>query len=99
MGAKIEDKINEIRTVIDKINDPILKEKTLNVIEKCLFQSPYVFSPGAKKAHHSYPSGLIDHILSTTNIALSIALQLEKIYDYPVDFDTIISASLLHDIM
>ncbi|MEM3384591.1 MAG: HD domain-containing protein [Nitrososphaeria archaeon] len=99
MEVKIEDKINEIRALIEKINDPLLKEKTLSVIEKCLFKSPYVFSPGAKKAHHSYLGGLIDHILSTTNIAVSIAHQLERIYGYNVDFDTVISASLLHDIM
>ncbi len=75
------------------------REETLYVIEKCLFQPPYVFSPAAKKAHHSYPGGLIDHLISTTNIALSIATQLEKIYGYNIDFDTIISAGLLHDIM
>lgn len=69
------------------------------MIEKCLFKSSCLFSPGAKKAHHSYPNGLIDHVLSTTNIAVAIAHQLERIYGYGVGFDTIISASLLHDIM
>lgn len=99
MHVKIEDKINGIRALIEKINDPLLKEKTLSLIEKSLFKSPYISSPGAKKAHHSYPNGLIDHLLSTTNIAIAIAHQLERIYGYDVDFDTVISASLLHDIM
>ncbi len=57
------------------------------------------FSPGVKKAHHFYPGGLFDHILSTTNIAISITFQLEKIYGYHVDFDAVIAASFLHDIM
>lgn len=42
---------------------------------------------------------LIDHILSTTNIVISIMLQLEKIYGCHIDFDAVISSSLLHDIM
>jgi 23S rRNA maturation-related 3'-5' exoribonuclease YhaM len=99
LEVEIENKINEIRMLIEKINEPSLREKTLYTIEKYLFQPPYIFSPAAKKAHHSYPGGLIDHLLSTTNIALSIATQLEKIYGCNIDFDTIISASLLHDIM
>jgi 7,8-dihydroneopterin 2',3'-cyclic phosphate phosphodiesterase len=94
----IDVKIQEIKDLISQIQDSSLRKKTDDLIVTVLFDSNRLNSPAAKKAHHAYPGGLIDHTISTTRIGLVIAQQLELIYSYKVETDTIISSCLLHDI-
>ncbi|MCX8170818.1 MAG: HDIG domain-containing protein, partial [Candidatus Bathyarchaeota archaeon] len=55
--------------------------------------------PASRFHHHSYSGGLIDHILSTMNIALALCRSIEKIYGGKVDRDLVIGGVILHDIM
>ena len=98
MTNNIELKIEEIKAFADMIQDSVLKKKTVDLINTTLFEGSHRLSPAAKKVHHSYTGGLIDHTLSTTKIGLAIAQQLDKIYGYKTDEDTIIASCLLHDL-
>jgi 7,8-dihydroneopterin 2',3'-cyclic phosphate phosphodiesterase len=98
MTNNVESKIEEIKTFVDMIQDFVLKQKTVDLINSTLFEGSHRLSPAAKKVHHSYTGGLIDHTLSTTKIGLAIAQQLDQIYGFKTDKDTIIASCLLHDL-
>jgi len=94
----LESKIKEIETFANTISDSELKQKTVDLINSTLLKESHKLSPAAKKVHHSYTGGLIDHTLSTTKIGLAIAQQLDQIYGFKTDKDTIIASCLLHDL-
>jgi len=98
MTKNIDLKIDEIKAFTNVIKDSILKQKTADLLNSTLFNQTNRLSPAAKKVHHSYTGGLIDHTLSTTKIGLTIAQQLEEVYGYKTDRDTIIASCLLHDL-
>jgi len=55
-------------------------------------------SPAAKTWHHSYPMGLLEHMISTSRVALALCDSAEKIYRGKVDRDLVLAGVLLHDI-
>jgi len=98
MASNVKVKIEEVKALANTIQDLRLRKKTFDLINELLLNENYVLSPAAKKVHHSYTGGLIDHTLSTTRIGITISEQLERIYGLKVDKDTITSSCLLHDI-
>ena len=62
-------------------------------IEDTAFREKFTVHQGAKIIHHSFISGLIEHTISTTKLAIAIANN----YD-DINVDLVITASLLHDI-
>ncbi len=56
-------------------------------------------SPASRYRHHSYPGGLLEHTLSTIEIAQALCTSIEKIYKSQIDRDLVIAGVLLHDIM
>jgi 7,8-dihydroneopterin 2',3'-cyclic phosphate phosphodiesterase len=55
-------------------------------------------SPAGKSIHHCYPRGLIDHIIATSNIALTLCDVLEKVYEAKINRDYVLTGVILHDI-
>jgi putative nucleotidyltransferase with HDIG domain len=95
-----------IREIINKIRDESLREKILNFLENLSFNFEGKFyacpsmeeAPASRFHHHNYPGGLIEHILSTVNIALAICDSIEKVYGGKVNRDLVIGGVVLHDI-
>jgi putative nucleotidyltransferase with HDIG domain len=56
-------------------------------------------APGSIRHHHSYRGGLLDHIKSTTKIALVLCDTLESVYHGKIDRDHVIAGVLLHDFL
>ena len=56
-------------------------------------------SPAGKTRHHSYPKGLLEHMISTSKIALAMCDSVEKIYQGRVDRDLVLAGVLLHDVL
>jgi 7,8-dihydroneopterin 2',3'-cyclic phosphate phosphodiesterase len=96
-----------IRKVVKKIRDETLRQKvseflndlTVEVEGKTHVGMMLEKAPASRFRHHSYPSGLIEHILSAVSIALSLCDSVEKIYGGKVDRDLAIAGVLLHDIL
>lgn len=96
-----------IRRIINKIRDEALRKKILDFLSsltveingECYSEIPLNEAPASRSHHHSYPGGLIDHILSTVNIALALCDSVEKIYGGKVNRDLVIGGVILHDIM
>ncbi len=59
---------------------------------------PLEISPAAPRKHHMYRGGLLQHTLSVTLIALTLADIIEKVYGVRSDRDLVAAAAILHDI-
>jgi 7,8-dihydroneopterin 2',3'-cyclic phosphate phosphodiesterase len=95
-----------IKEIANKIKDESLRENILNFLEnlsidfegKSYTGLSMEEAPASRFHHHSYPGGLVEHILSTINIALAICDSIEKIYGGRVNRDLVIGGVILHDI-
>ncbi len=102
-GLKLIDP--RLKDVIDKISDESLRNKLLEFIsdlsitigEESYTGLPFEEAPASRSHHHSYPGGLLEHTLSTVNIAMALCDSIEKIYGGKVNRDLVISGVILHD--
>ncbi|MCS3900681.1 HDIG domain-containing metalloprotein [Methanococcus voltae] len=91
----------------EKINDPVLKEKTIEFLKNPLPTHSEIElsnvsleeSPASVKRHHKYPKGLLEHTMAVTKLSYNIAVALEEVYGLELDKDLIVAGALLHDIM
>ena len=76
----------------------LLKNPTIEINGKTYSGLPLETSPAGISRHHSYSGGYIEHVVSTTNLALALCDSVEKTYHGSVNRDLVISGVLLHDI-
>lgn len=96
----------KLKTLIDQISDTQLRRKVADLLKNPTFQIAgkeysglsLEASPAGLSRHHSYPSGYIEHVTSTMNIALALCDSVEKVYRGRVNRDFVIAGALLHDI-
>lgn len=82
----------ELLKLIDGITDAELQALLLAVFQGPLLEQ-FVTAPAAKRMHHAYLGGLIEHTLSVTGLAAKISDH------YPeLDRDLLLTGALLHDI-
>jgi len=97
---------SRLKKIVDKIEDKSLREKVAQFIENPTIEIggevygglPLEISPAGMSRHHSYPGGFIDHVVSTTEIALNLCNIIKRVYHGRVDKDLVISGTILHDI-
>lgn len=87
MGKMLDGFISEVK------NSNYSKLLKSFFIEDSAFREKFLKHQGAKTVHHSFVSGLVEHTIYTTKVAISIA----KNYD-DINMDLVITAALLHDI-
>lgn len=96
----------ELERVISKIKDKNLRQIVLEVVAnpQTSLQGfgniglSLEVSPAGRSQHHSYPGGLIEHIVSTSKIAMTLCDCAEKVYHGKVNRDFVLAGVLLHDI-
>ena len=96
----------QLEKLVNKIKDEPLREKvahflenpTIEIGDKIYTGMPLDSSPAGISHHHSYPGGFIEHIVSTTEIALNLCNILKRVYRGKVDKDLVVSGAILHDI-
>lgn len=92
--------------IVSNIKDKSLRRMTLKFISdlsvtiegKPYMGLPLEEAPASKYHHHSYPGGLLEHMLSTINIAMALCDSAENIYSGKVNRDLVISGIILHDL-
>ncbi len=97
---------SQLRKVVDKIHDKSLRKKVEDLLEspsmeiggKIFRGIPLETAPAGVSHHHSYRSGLIEHIVSTTNIAMTLCDTARNVYGGKVDKDLVVAGVVLHDI-
>jgi 7,8-dihydroneopterin 2',3'-cyclic phosphate phosphodiesterase len=90
-----------------KIKDKNLRKKTIKVISSAFpthkgFNKETLaleLAPASNGWHHAFVNGLILHTYAVTKLCLKIAELLEEIYKKEINYDCLIAAALLHDIL
>jgi len=96
----------KLMIVVGKIRDRSLREKvkafvenpTVEIEGKVYSGLPLETSPAGVSHHHSYQGGFIEHVLSTTEIALRLCEVVKRVYHGRVDRDLVVAGVVLHDI-
>jgi len=96
----------KLKKIVNKIKDESLRAKVVQLLENPTMEiegKVYVgltldSSPAGISRHHSYPGGFVEHVVSTTEIALTLCDVVKKVYHGKVNRDLVISGVLLHDI-
>jgi len=96
----------QLKKLVNKIKDETLREKVAQFLENPTIEidgevytgMPLDSSPAGMSRHHSYPGGFIEHVVATTEIALSLCNIIKRVYHGKVDKDLVISGAVLHDI-
>ncbi|MFH0897878.1 MAG: HD domain-containing protein [Candidatus Bathyarchaeota archaeon] len=97
----------ELRRTANKIKDKSLRDKVINLIQnpemhiggKIYEGSSLEISPASRNRHHSYEGGLIQHIISSSTIAITLCDIVERIYRGRVDRDIVLASVIIHDLM
>ncbi|MFQ6095849.1 MAG: HD domain-containing protein [Candidatus Bathyarchaeia archaeon] len=95
-----------LRSIFEKIRSEELRRKVLELVEnpsieigdKVYKGLSFECSPAGLTRHHNYPGGLLEHVISTARVALTLCDCVEKVYHGKVDRDLVISGVLLHDL-
>ena len=98
---------SRLRKIIGKIKDESLRKKVAELVEnptieidgKVYLGMALDAAPAGLSRHHSYPGGLIEHVVGATEIALSLCDVVEKVYHGRVDKDLVLAGVILHDIL
>ena len=96
----------KLKKVVSQVGDKALRQKVTALLEdpaieiegKIYKGIPLDTSPAGLSHHHSYPGGLIEHMISTTNIALALCDTAETVYNAKVDRDLVVAGALVHDV-
>lgn len=90
--ADAESMIENFTTTLNSITDPNLQELIHRIFTPEL-QTNFFRAPAAKKIHHNYSGGLLEHTLSVAQLCTKIAAS------YPqLNRDLLVTGALLHDI-
>ncbi len=90
----------ELRTTVDeRIADQPLRQLVLDILDA--HAEPLLTLPAAKRNHHAFVGGFLEHVLNVTRTSCFLAEQYAKLYDQmqpPLDTDVVVAAAVLHDI-
>ncbi len=88
-----EELFDELRAIIETINNPHLKQLFDLFLEDQAFINLFKSAPAAKNLHHVYIGGLLEHTVSVANL-------IQKVGSYygNLNLDLLLTAGILHDI-
>jgi 3'-5' exoribonuclease len=83
----------ELRSYVDAFRNPDLRALVLSFLDDPLVGAAFLEAPAAKRLHHAWIGGLLEHVLSLVRVCLATAPF------YPeVDPDLLLTGAILHDI-
>lgn len=96
----------QLQRIINKISDRPLRQMvtafvedpTIEIEGKTYKGLPLETSPAGATHHHSYPGGLVEHIIATTSIGLALCDVVGKVYHGKINKDLVLAGTILHDI-
>jgi len=96
----------KLTEIIGEIKDKSLREKVAKFVANPIIKiGGKVYkglrldaSPAGVSHHHAYSGGFVEHVVSTTRIALTLCDVVDEVYHGKVDRDLVVAGSLLHDV-
>ena len=89
----IEQMTRELRKFARSVSDEFLNKLLLKFLLNKKFMAAFCQAPAAKRMHHAYVGGLLEHTLHVTRLADKVA----ELYP-SVDRSLLLSGAILHDI-
>lgn len=87
--------MNRLEPYLDMIQSKTLRKNIEFYMS--LYEKEFETYPGSMSHHHPYRGGLMDHLIETLDLCLAIADHIESRYMLTVDRDTLVAATLIHD--
>jgi len=96
----------QLKKIVNKIRNESLRNEVTELLENPVMEiggrlhtgMPLETSPAGIHRHHSYPEGLVEHVVASCEIALNLCDVVEKVYHGKVDVDLVLAGMLLHDV-
>lgn len=96
---------SRLRKIVNKLKNESLRNKVTELLENPAMEidgrlhtgMPLGTSPAGIYRHHSYPEGLVEHVVASCEIALTLCDVVKKVYHGKVDVDLVLAGMLLHD--
>jgi 3'-5' exoribonuclease len=83
----------ELRSYVDAFSNPHLRALVLAFLDDPQVGAAFIEAPAAKRLHHAWIGGLLEHVLSLVRVCLA------TVPFYPeVDPDLLVTGAILHDI-
>jgi 3'-5' exoribonuclease len=89
---RIDALFSELESIVQNVNDTHLKSLLERFFGDDGFSKVFQKSPAARRNHHNYVGGLLEHTVNVAKLCDTIA------GFYPMDRDLLITGALLHDI-
>lgn len=88
----IDKLIKQFEDILTSIQEPYLNQLMLSIFTPALTEK-FFRAPAAKKVHHNYPGGLLEHTLNVADLCLKAC------ETYPeLNRDLIVAGAIMHDI-
>ncbi len=95
-----EEMWTELRNLLEQhVDDEQLRTLVLKLLDDC--QEDFRQFPAARRNHHAYASGLLEHVLNVTRTALYLAERYGELYPDmcpPLDKGLVVAGAVLHDV-
>lgn len=91
-AVSIDELVREFDRVLESITDPFMKELLQRIFSPPL-RAEFFKAPAAKKIHHNYYGGLLEHTLSVVTLCRQIAAVYKDL-----NLDLLLTGAILHDI-
>lgn len=85
--------LDELNSWIEKISEPNLSQLIKHFFENKIFMSEFTTVPAAKKVHHAFIGGLLEHVLEMLSLAQAVVATYPK-----MNADLLYTSVFLHDI-
>ncbi len=79
-------------TIVKKLDDIYIKELLLNILQDTEVSRRLKLWQAGKTIHHAYQSGLLEHILSCTELGVTLSKH------YQVNHNYVVAGCILHDL-
>jgi len=83
---------NRLMGLVEKVGDERLRQLLFRIFSDPWLSERFKVSPAARSMHHAYRSGLMEHTVSMTTVAKSLAEH------YRLNVDLVVAGCLLHDL-
>lgn len=83
----------ELMELVDRMENTHIKQLTQDVLNDPEIQGKFLKCPAAKTIHHAYMGGLLEHVLSISQIMVFMAKHYQEL-----NFDLLLFGAIFHDI-
>lgn len=87
----------ELVQIVEKMQDPSIRQLTLDVLNDTEIRSRLLIAPAAKTIHHAYQGGLLEHVLSICGLMIVLHGHYAK-FGTELKLDLLIFGAIFHDI-